>query len=287
MRVVKREWNPLPNSISAGDKKFQAERISLGARMAITVDHDGSGTYSCLLVDAAGDSIVGTEFKAREMNADETVADGTIITVVPVRGFWGFLRRVEERVIRFDAINKINENPSAVDTVFEDVGTMTNGLAGGQVDWESRLILHAEKSFCVPGKKFRMGFVNSISNLTFSSTFGYGIWGVDVYGRLITEDFDPETVCWSNKPDAGADVLQGTGHIALTDYVTGGGYSYKLTGGFGISGALFGDDDPINETESFGLEISTPLPGIPELSGYSTWSLEYAMERVRCFILLW
>lgn len=170
--------------------KFQTEPIRLTSRMAITVDHDAGRIYNCLLVDATGVSIVGTEFQARELNGDEGVADDTLITVVPVAGFWGFLRRGLTEVIG-DAGCYIDEG----DTDLHGTGTtITVNQNGGTVKY---VLVHFTTP--IPANK-DIVFLSSAMTLRYDYTVASAPTDVkiDCMCYPITEDFDPAAITWDD-----------------------------------------------------------------------------------------
>ena len=80
-----------PNSLMLPRQTATFEPIKLGTRAAMVTENLDDGQYKCKLLAIDGTKIDGTEFEARELTLDDTVAVDTPILVVPCQGYWGFL----------------------------------------------------------------------------------------------------------------------------------------------------------------------------------------------------
>lgn len=187
-----RDRSTFPNTLQMGSSTFmQASPIKLGARLAITIDNIGLGVYQCLLSDISGAGIIGSEFEANEISGDLYVPDGTLITVVPCKGYWGFLRRWG--VIPIDGVCMVAEDD---DTNHNTELDMVNIQTAGH---EQRLLLHTARSFTNPTGVV-VGVGNTLNfNISFEQLGGMVRTGA-IWIYLIPDEFDPATVKWSTKP---------------------------------------------------------------------------------------
>jgi hypothetical protein len=149
--------------------------------------------YNCVLTDAQGAAIAGSDFRAYSAEADLYVPDGQPVTVFPCFGEWGFLR--PRRLILFDGICGANEDAPTTPHNGQYVASKNDYATGN----ERQVFLHLGRR-APTAPSIAHVCICPLCQAYYASSGDVAMPSFTFEAAWVVADFDPTALTWNNRP---------------------------------------------------------------------------------------